>query len=169
MCLRWCSSSLHGCLGSFGALFWAFTNVIWAAVFTYFALPWCHIPLCLSSFCAWLAKVFKTEQNDLNYQNINKGICMLMYVVLHGTAQIPVRKAQNQAQNELKRSCLAQQGICSMWRQQLKSHCKKTGKSSKQSSKWAQISKHQYVWDTIRSIHLNEAIRKRSKQSSKCV
>ena len=39
---------------------------------------------------------------------------MLMYVVLHGTAQIPVRKAQNQAQNELKRSCLAQQGICSM-------------------------------------------------------
>ena len=39
---------------------------------------------------------------------------MLMCVVLHGTAQIPVGKAQNQAQNELKRTCLGHQGRCSM-------------------------------------------------------
>ena len=39
---------------------------------------------------------------------------MLMYVVLHGNAQIQVGKAQNQAQNELKRTCLGHQGICSM-------------------------------------------------------
>ena len=34
---------------------------------------------------------------------------MPMYVVLHGTAQIPVGKAQNQAQNELKQKCLRKQ------------------------------------------------------------
>ena len=34
VCLCWCSSSLHGYLSSFSALSWAFTNVIWAAVFT---------------------------------------------------------------------------------------------------------------------------------------
>ena len=32
----------------------------------------------------------------------NKVTCVLMYVVLHGTAQIPVGKAQNLPQNELK-------------------------------------------------------------------
>ena len=32
----------------------------------------------------------------------NKGTCVFMYVVLHGAAQIPVGKAQNLAQNELK-------------------------------------------------------------------
>ena len=31
----------------------------------------------------------------------NKGTCVLMYVVLHGTARIPLEKAQNLAQNEL--------------------------------------------------------------------
>ena len=31
----------------------------------------------------------------------NKGTCVLMYVFLHGTAQIPVGKAQNLAQTEL--------------------------------------------------------------------
>ena len=34
VCLCWCSSSLHGYLTSFSALSWAFTKVIWAAVFT---------------------------------------------------------------------------------------------------------------------------------------
>ena len=33
---------------------------------------------------------------------MNTGTCVLMYAVLHGIAQIPVGKAQNQAQNELK-------------------------------------------------------------------
>ena len=47
-------------------------------------------------------------------KNINKGTPMLMYVVLHGTAQIPVAKAQNQAQNVLKRTCLGHQGKCSL-------------------------------------------------------
>ena len=32
----------------------------------------------------------------------NKGTCVMMYVVLHGIAQIPVGEAQNLAQNELK-------------------------------------------------------------------
>ena len=32
----------------------------------------------------------------------HKGTCVLMYAVLHGIAQIPVGKAQNLAQNELK-------------------------------------------------------------------
>ena len=31
----------------------------------------------------------------------NKGTCVLMYVVLHGIAHIPVGEAQNLAQNEL--------------------------------------------------------------------
>ena len=35
---------------------------------------------------------------------------MIMYVVLHRAAQIPVGKAQNQAQNELKQKCLGKQG-----------------------------------------------------------
>ena len=43
-------------------------------------------------------------------ENINTGTCMFVF----GTAQIPVGKAQNQAQNELNRTCLARQGICSM-------------------------------------------------------
>ena len=33
---------------------------------------------------------------------MNTGTCVLMYAVLHGIAQIPVGKAQNLAQNELK-------------------------------------------------------------------
>ena len=33
---------------------------------------------------------------------MNTGICVLVYAVLHGIAQIPVGKAQNLAQNELK-------------------------------------------------------------------
>ena len=41
------------------------------------------------------------ENFHIMMQN-NKGTCVLMYVVLHGTAQIPVGKAQNLAQNELK-------------------------------------------------------------------
>ena len=36
-------------------------------------------------------------------KNINAGTRMFLYVVLHGTAQIPIGKAQDQAQNELKR------------------------------------------------------------------
>ena len=32
----------------------------------------------------------------------NKGICVSMHAVLHGTAEIPVGKAQNLAKNELK-------------------------------------------------------------------
>ena len=32
----------------------------------------------------------------------HKGTCVLMYVVLHGVAQIPVGKAQSLARNELK-------------------------------------------------------------------
>ena len=47
-------------------------------------------------------------------KHINKGTRMPMYVALQGPAQIPVGKAQNQAQNELKRTCLGHQGICSM-------------------------------------------------------
>ena len=35
---------------------------------------------------------------------------MIMYVILHRAAQIPVEKAQNQAQNELKQKCLGKQG-----------------------------------------------------------
>jgi len=39
---------------------------------------------------------------------------MFMYVfVLHGIAQIPMGKAQDQAQNELKQTHI-RQGICSM-------------------------------------------------------
>ena len=34
-------------------------------------------------------------------KNIKGGKHMFMYVVLHGMAQIPLGKAQNQAQNEL--------------------------------------------------------------------
>ena len=36
---------------------------------------------------------------------MNKGTCVLMYAVLHGIAQVPVGKAQNLAQHELKFSC----------------------------------------------------------------
>ena len=64
----------------------------------------------------------KTSSNiDVVMKNINEGTPMLMYVVLHGTAQNPVAKAQNQAQYELKRARLGHQGTCSMKRQQLKS------------------------------------------------
>ena len=37
-------------------------------------------------------------------KNVKEGKHMFMYVVLHGIAQIPVGKAQNLAQNELKLS-----------------------------------------------------------------
>ena len=40
-----------------------------------------------------------------------KGTRMFMYVVLHGTAQIPVGKAQNKAQNGFKRTCIGHQGV----------------------------------------------------------
>ena len=33
---------------------------------------------------------------------MNTGTCVLMYAVLHGIAQIPLGKAQNLVQNELK-------------------------------------------------------------------
>ena len=40
-------------------------------------------------------------------KNINKGTSKFMYfIVLHGIAQIPVWKAQNQARNRLKRKCI---------------------------------------------------------------
>ena len=73
-------------------------------------------------------------------KSINTGTPMLMYVVLHGTAQIPVAKAQNQAQNELKRACLGHQGTCSLKRQQLKSQCYKKVKAQHRPRKRAQIS-----------------------------
>ena len=37
-------------------------------------------------------------------KNINKGARMFTYIVLHGTAQSPVGKAQNQAQKEPQRN-----------------------------------------------------------------
>ena len=56
MCLCWCSSSLHQYLSSLWALPWAFSNVIWAAAFTYYIYldaSWCPICVCWSSFWAW--------------------------------------------------------------------------------------------------------------------
>ena len=58
MYLCWRSSSLHRYLSSLWALSWAFSNVIWAAAFTYYIYldaPWCPICVCLSlsSFWAW--------------------------------------------------------------------------------------------------------------------
>ena len=47
-------------------------------------------------------------------KNINAGIRMFLYAVLHGKAQIPIGKAQDQVQNKLKETCLGHQGICSM-------------------------------------------------------
>ena len=48
----------------------------------------------------------KIKKKSLNFhiviKNIKEGKHMFMYVVLHGIAQIPVGKAQNLAQNELK-------------------------------------------------------------------
>ena len=70
--------------------------------------------VCKGSSSNHMGKSAKKELCELKYENINKGIRMLMYVVLHGNAQIQVGKAQNQAQNELKRTCLGHQGICSM-------------------------------------------------------
>ena len=35
---------------------------------------------------------------------------MPIYIILYGTAQIPVEKIQNQAQNELKQKYLGKQG-----------------------------------------------------------
>ena len=72
-------------------------------------------------------------------KNINKSTRMFMHFVLRWTAQIwtaqiPVGKAQNQAQNGLRRTCIGRQGICSMWRQQLKSHWKKPKTELKVSS-----------------------------------
>ena len=49
-------SSLHRYLSSLWALSWAFSNVIWAAAFTYYIYldaSWCSICACLSSFWAW--------------------------------------------------------------------------------------------------------------------
>ena len=54
-------------------------------------------------------------------KNFNEGTLVFMRFVLHGTAQIPVGKAQIQAQNELKQTLIGHQGICRMYRQQLKS------------------------------------------------
>ena len=54
--LCWLSASLHPYLSSLWALSWAFSNVIWAAAFTYYIYldaPWCPICVCLSAFCAW--------------------------------------------------------------------------------------------------------------------
>ena len=50
--------TLHRYLSSLWALSWAFSNVIWAAAFTYYIYldaPWCPICVCLSlsSFWAW--------------------------------------------------------------------------------------------------------------------
>ena len=45
-------------------------------------------------------------------KNTKEGKHMFMYVVLHGTAQIPVGKAQDQAQNRLKWTCLGHLGVC---------------------------------------------------------
>ena len=42
-------------------------------------------------------------------KNTNAGTRMLMYVVLHGTIQIPAGKAQKQAQNELNQKKLLKQ------------------------------------------------------------
>ena len=54
-------------------------------------------------------------------KNINEGTLVFMHVVLHGTAQIPVGKAQIQAQNEVKQTLIEHQAICRMYRRQLKS------------------------------------------------
>jgi len=52
---------------------------------------------------------------DVVMKSSNKGTHMFMYVfVLHGIAQIPMGKAQNQAQNGFKRTRIGHQGICSM-------------------------------------------------------
>ena len=67
-------------------------------------------------------------------KNINKSTRMFMHFVLRWTAQIPGGEAQNQAQNGLKRTCIGRQVICSMWRQQLKSHWKKPKTELKVSS-----------------------------------
>ena len=42
---------------------------------------------------------------NIAMKNIKEGKHVFMYVVLHGIAQIPVGKAQNLAQNELRFSC----------------------------------------------------------------
>ena len=49
------------------------------------------------------------------YKNIKKGTHVFMYFIgWQGTAQIPMGKAQNQARNELKQTCIGQQGICTL-------------------------------------------------------
>ena len=42
------------------------------------------------------------SSNFLIVMKNNKGTCVLMYVVLHGVAQVPVGKAQSLARNDLK-------------------------------------------------------------------
>ena len=67
---------------------------------------------------------------------MNTGTCVLMYAVLHGIAQIPVGKAQNLAQNELKFSYsdehryLCVDVCCFTW-----NSSNSSGESSKSSSK----------------------------------
>ena len=69
---------------------------------------------------------------------MNTGTCLyvLMYAVLHGIAQIPVGKAQNLVQNELKFSCsdehryLCVDVCCFAW-----NSSNSSGEGSKSSSK----------------------------------
>ena len=65
---------------------------------------------------------------------MNTGTCVLMYAVLHGIAQIPVGKAQNLAQNELKFSYSDEHRYlcvcCFAW-----NSSNSSGESSKSSSK----------------------------------
>ena len=67
---------------------------------------------------------------------MNTGTCVLMYAVLHGIAQIPVGKAQNLPQNELKFShtgehrYLCVDVCCFAW-----NSSNSSGESSKSSSK----------------------------------
>ena len=69
-------------------------------------------------------------------KNVKEGKHMFMYVVLHGIAQIPVGKAQNLAQNELKPSYSNEQRYlcvdvcCFAWNSSSSS-----GEGSKSSSK----------------------------------
>ena len=73
---------------------------------------------------------------------MNAGTCVLMYAVLHGIAQIPVGKAQNLAQNELKFSYSddeQQRYLCVDVCRFAWNSSNSSGESSKSSSKSAQI------------------------------
>ena len=84
--LCWCSSSLHRYLSSLWALPWAFSNVIWAAAFTYYIYldaSWCPICVCLSSFWAWFW-VFPTGIWAIPCtKNIHKHMCTFVGVLHH--------------------------------------------------------------------------------------